>query len=85
MFDNSKFESAITEVAHHYEKSAPIIETWCDWMMTAKSSEITLSDILLLQYLNDKTQSPLSGNSAANKLYHHQSLLGRDTTGMAGF
>lgn len=82
MFDRDAFDLACMDVANHYEKSAPQIETWCDWMCAASGDKITLSDIGLLMFFSSQKPQP---NHAVNNLYKHQSHLGRDTTGMADY
>jgi len=82
VFQRSKFNTAILLVAAHYEKTAPTVEQWCDWLCSAKDSEVTLADIHLLGRLREYKPQP---NYAANEVYRHQRTMGRDTTGQAGF
>ena len=82
IFSRKEFESAIGELCEKYEKSAPTVYDWVEWLYQAKDHEITLSDVFLLKTLASEDVPP---NYAANMLYHMQYKLGRDTTGNAGF
>lgn len=82
MFDRRTFDRATQEVARQYEKTAPTVEAWCDWLCSETDDVVTLADVALL--LDLYTDSP-SANYAANRVYHHQVRMGRDTTGQAGF
>lgn len=83
MFDRTSFDEAIARVAERYERTAPTVDTWCDWLCLAGDAEITLADVHLLMQLD--APEPMQPNYAANLLYKMQSRLGRDTTGQAGF
>lgn len=81
-FNRKAFEQQLGLVAGIYEKTAPTVDAWCDWLANAKDLEITLADLNLLNTL--ATDVP-PANYAANMLYHLAERAGRDTTGHAGF
>lgn len=87
MFNRKAFEAAIDKVAACYMKSAPTVETWCDFLATAKDDVITLADVHLLTQLSAAMNAgpTPSASSVANQVYHLNHRLGRDVTGQAGF
>lgn len=82
IFNRAEFETAASLLSEHYEKSAPTVAEWAERMYQAKDNEITLADIHLMQMWSQELPQP---NHAANRLYHHQTSLGRETVGHAGF
>lgn len=82
MFDRSKFEQSVTDVAMKFDKSAPTIADWCDWLAAASDDDITLSDLHLLARLQSEVVQP---NYAANLLMHHLDRQGKSIAGQAGF
>jgi hypothetical protein len=82
MFNRKQFDRAIQDVATKYERSAPTICDWCDFLAAAKDDQVTLADLHLLQRLaTEDTQA----NYAANLVYHRMDAAGQLTTGHAGF
>lgn len=84
MFDRHIFDKCLEEVAKRYEKSAPTVEQWCDFLSAAKDDEIRLSDIHLLRSIRDN-EGVAGPHFMANLVYHHNHRLGRDVAGHAGF
>ena len=74
-------DDLLARVAQRFERTAPTVETWADWLAAAKPDETTVADLLLLERLADELNPCL----AANLLYHHQNRLGRDVSGQAGY
>jgi hypothetical protein len=82
MFDRKRFEAACAAACGEYEKAAPTVAEWADWLYQAKDQDVTLADLHILGRI--VTENP-GGNLAANMIYHHQTRLGRDTIGQSGF
>jgi hypothetical protein len=82
MFDRKTFEAACSAACAEYEKSAPTVAEWADWLYQANDQDVTIADLHILRRIVG--ESP-GANLAANMIYHHQARLGRDTAGQAGF
>tara|TARA_R110002110_G_scaffold13929_3_gene66118 strand:- start:2886 stop:3134 length:249 start_codon:yes stop_codon:yes gene_type:complete len=82
MFDRDKFEETLSELANHYEDSAPTVSNFCNEIFGMRDSLVTLQDLVLLQQFSEEKFEP---NLAANMIYHHQESLGRSTVGHIGF
>lgn len=80
IFDRKLFEDACATTVRNFEKTAPLVSNWADWLYQAKDKEITLADLHLLNQVNE-----MQPNYACNRLLHLFNDLGRDTTGMLGF
>ena len=82
MFNRKQYDAAISKVATQFEKTAPTVCDWCDFLSAAKDHEVTLADLHLLNRLaTEDTQA----NYAANLVYHLMERSGRCTVGQAGF
>lgn len=82
LFDRKLFDAYLTDVAERYEKTAPTVEQWCDFLAADGGHKTTLADVTLVHRLATETTPP---STAANLVYHLNHRLGRDTTGQAGF
>ena len=82
MFNRKDFDNAVASVAACYEKTAPTVEAWCDWLASAKDDKITIADLTLLGRLHSEKPLPAY---AANLVYHRMTSAGLATTGHAGF
>ena len=81
-FNRKNFDAILSGLSERYEKSAPTVSEWAEWLFTAKDHEITLADVHLASEVWKANTQP---NYAANAVYHLSERLGRVTTGHAGF
>ncbi|MFY8213332.1 MAG: hypothetical protein ACOVKJ_02640 [Flavobacterium sp.] len=82
MFDRKLFEIAIDKVATTFEKTAPTVVDWADFLASAKDAQISLADLHLLSRL---ATEDTPANYAANLVYHRMEQAGRCTTGHVGY
>lgn len=82
LIDRQALDAAAALVCDTYEKSAPTVAEWADWLYSAPDREVTLEDVLTLQTLAAE-QPP--ANYAANSVYHLMERQGKSTVGHAGF
>lgn len=86
-FDFKAATKFVSEVVHHYEKSAPTVSAWADDLyirLNENTASVTLNELLQCQALLEEG-GWMQPNYAANKIYHLMDRLGQDTTGHAGF
>lgn len=51
LFDHDRFQATVTAVAARFEKLAPTVADYCDWLAAASLHEITLADVRVLEVL----------------------------------
>ena len=82
LYNREQIDAAAERVCEIYNKTAPTVSDWADWIYSARDNEVTLSDLLWLQRLaNEETPA----NYAANAVYHLMESRGQSTIGHAGF
>ena len=77
----------VAEVVVHYQKIAPTVTTYADWLYVALEEErakVTLLELLWVMRLREDGIW-LDANSAANLIFKLLDRLGRDTSGQLGF
>lgn len=87
MIDFDAIRRRIEDGAARYEKTAPTVEAWFDDLyvrLNEAADKVVLSELLLVQQFVDDGVW-FDPQTAANRVYHLQERLGRDTTGHAGF
>lgn len=79
-------ERALTEIAEHYAKSAPVVATWMDAIAIdlADRKPVSVQEVYQALGLFDGNEW-LHPSFAANIAYKAASAAGRDVTGWAGF
>ncbi len=82
MFDRQRFNRACVAVSQRYERTAPTVETYCNWLSCARDADVTVADLHLLTQLYDNPPEP---RHAANIVYKHQDRMKRDVSGQVGF
>lgn len=82
IYSRTALDNAVCVLLDRYEKSAPTVAEWADWLYAAKDSEVTLEDLFILQELAGEE---LQANYAANRIYHLMERQGKSTVGHAGF
>lgn len=77
----------LTEIAGHYEKTAPTVNAWADELyirMNEKPERVVLAELMMVERLHDR-DGWMYPTVAANAVYHLMNRLGQDTTGHTGF
>jgi hypothetical protein len=82
IINRDAIDEAASVVCMAYEKIAPTVSEWADWLYSAKDREVTLEDLFTLQRISDELPAP---NYAANLVYHLMERQGKATVGHAGF
>jgi len=82
IINRDSLDTAAATVSQVYEKSAPTVTEWAEWLYAAKDREVTLEDLFTLQQL--ATELP-PANYAANQVYHLMERQGKSTVGHIGF
>lgn len=82
IISREQLDAAATKVCALYEKTAPTVSEWADWLYSAPDADVTLYDLFTLQTIaNEEPQA----NYAANRIYHLMERKGLPTIGHAGF
>ncbi len=84
IFDSAGIQDALERVAKKYEKTAPTVEIWADFLVSAPNDQITLSDLFLLRELDEFNIIPDIAANCVYKLNHRlqRTALNR---GLVGF
>lgn len=80
-------QANLTEIANHYEHSAPTVTTWANdlYIRLGESlDKVTVLEIMAVDQFRESDQWEPS-SFAANRVYKLMNRLGQDTTGHAGF
>ena len=89
MFDYKALRRFLEDAGTHYSTSAPTVADWIDeiYIPLAESPrDVSVWEVMQVQQLRDSTSGEWEQpNYAANRAYKVRSILGRDTTGHAGF
>ncbi len=82
LISREQIDAAAAKVSELYEKSAPTVSEWADWLYSAPDADVTLYDLFTLQTIANE-EPP--ANYAANRIYHLMERQGKSTVGHAGF